>query len=1072
MERPGAWLETLPALCSSLLGENGDPLTLLLGAGASRSSGCPSTADVVAAIRAAYPTHFESDAAVFAELVEIQENEKRRPIESRFRERQPYVGYHMLAAIARARPVTVVNLNWDDCVEHACQARGVRCWPFDIADPVEKIRQALHERDRAGAGVVCIHVHGRLRKEGERDAAHPLRFGTLETLRFERQEQVDLLRECFDAATLVAGASLRQDRERDTTELLDALRGSGDGSKAGPIWVAVREEDDGGPAPIIHAVLRARRGDKNAGCRGPDLDFDRLLWALRAADAGYEWSELRGEEGSNLLPEPCEMILPRPELLRPHLEDPPPVLVLPGRARQGKTTVAHIVAHWLSLFAADAPRVCTFRRNGCVDGLSEAEPGAVVVLDDPFGEVDYRPAPAVYEGLQRLTPGTGNVVVATRFESLRSAAAEPGADELLASSSAPSDWWGQGALELYAEQLRPGASALVRANPTELSTPFKVRRAARAEEGEQLAPDDPAEITQWLCSELKHGAPEAKLRVLVRLQDFHEPIQADELQKAIGLEPQADPPSELGGSLRLLTVDHEYFKLSSEEDVRGVDGVIERHRELVESALAPLAPKLPWIFDSLDAWDAVIGATGAGPPDAIVDRVLFGWTFELARRAASRSPADAWTLLEAARERAPDTWAMREVVFAAVFLWRTIESDERAPGFIENVLDDPQGRRGTYALLEALLRLQANPPVELVARAIVGIKDLTRRDGSEHELLLIFDGLLWKPLQVADNTKREVFKWLLGRAKRSAGMRAAFAAVAAYHRAGAQFVLDDPTLPNPLHWASHAQDDPELVSWFVKWHVAHQARITAVMTRESFRAADEAELKRIQRTRLCLDRLDDDQARAFAELIAGLLGSEQHAGWGVHFALNVNNTTGELDTQPSAERVSDMRENDVGLATCAFYAVPDELWYGLRDYLRGRGRRGLLRVLGTGFEFEEVEIEAPRFRLGADGWDLRYRWSTPDKGLAEALGVSLDDPRAFLEALEEHREEAIENGADQAGLDKLLLLTDRGDTEALEDVVSGTLMPARAGDSHPDDPSPITFALTEASLNLVKDESR
>src|SRR4051794_14301891 len=121
----GEWLGLVPDFCASVLGEPGEALTFFLGAGASLSSGAPSTSKVVESVRLKFSGGFKSDEDVYTKLVDIPEADKRLAIVPLFEEVRPYIGYRMLAAVARGRPVTVVNLNWDDCVQRACDALGV-----------------------------------------------------------------------------------------------------------------------------------------------------------------------------------------------------------------------------------------------------------------------------------------------------------------------------------------------------------------------------------------------------------------------------------------------------------------------------------------------------------------------------------------------------------------------------------------------------------------------------------------------------------------------------------------------------------------------------------------------------------------------------------------------------------------------------------------------------------------------------------------------------------------------------------------------------------------------------------
>lgn len=1066
MTKAGEWLHLLPEFCSSILGQESEPITLLLGAGAMSSSGGPTTTSVAEAIYRENRRDIARVVDVFKGTVRISEKSKRDAIEPLFANTSPYIGYQLLAALGRSRPVTVISLNWDDSVLKACRQLGIPCIPFDLGDSVAEIQQARDDASSNGSGVVVIHVHGHLGTE-QHPARYPLRFSLLETLKLE-PEQFSLLAECFDSSTLVVGASLCAGREVDTAQLIEALGGSGGNRnqmEIKPLWVAVREVNGEGPDAIIHSVLRARQSSSNI-LQGPDVDFDRIMWALRSADARYTWEEIQGNHSQiRLLSEP-DLILPAPELLRPYLSEPPPVLILPGRGRQGKSTVAHIAAHWLSLLAADTPRVRTFRTKQSAEAIGALEQGEIIVIDDPFGESDYRASPQVFDQLRTLKCGFGQIIVATRFESYDRACRDAEYTDMPAVLSSASAWWSQIDLEHYGQWFAPSVAVQVRDDPVSLNTPFRVTQAAARGGSWHVGEGELAETTRWLAEELKHHMPHALLVLLVRLQDFHEPLPRHELELTAGCISSGHDVAAIGGILRVVRVEEEHLRVSHPEDIEAVDQVIVQHRDIVDATLEGVLDRAPWVLDAISAWEAVVGSTDLVPPKEIEDSVLFEWTFELVQRAAASSADDAIALLESARQRAPDTWAFREVVFAAVCMWRAISDHGHARDFLKQVIKDRR-HRGTYALVEALLRVRYDTDFELTAEALNAISTLARTGKAHEELILIFDALLWRSLAVSDQTRRQVFERLLGAAHDSERMRAGFAAAAAYHRSGLDALLAE-RLENPLQWTSAARGHPDVVVWHLQWHLAHQARIHAIVTRQSFLTPDSDEIRYLGRSR-CeeSEMLEDDQSRALQALIEELSSSVVHAGWGVHLSIHINSVAGALDAKELTSVVRRIKKADTGLAMCALYTPREPLEAPIRDYLRSPAGRGeLLRVLGAGFEFEDVNICSPRFRLTASGWGVRERWHIPDEGLGEALGLPLDNSQAALEILADHTDEAMEVGAHARGLKVISSHYARGDTAPLE------RMPARApeGEGRDGDVSLLAIVLAEVSRILAPDE--
>src|ERR1044071_8712431 len=187
-----------------------EPLTFLLGAGASLSSGGPKTGDILATCRRMRPGVFPTDKAVYDEFsTSLTSIEREQIIAPLFRDSDPYVGYRCLVAMARSRPVFVVNLNWDSNVSRAGERSDVPVSSFDLKD-VEEGQQHIKEAMERGHGVVCAHVHGYLGYAEDHDGpkeSRGIRFSQPDTLAFQ-PEELQLLQQMLAPFTIVAGTSL------------------------------------------------------------------------------------------------------------------------------------------------------------------------------------------------------------------------------------------------------------------------------------------------------------------------------------------------------------------------------------------------------------------------------------------------------------------------------------------------------------------------------------------------------------------------------------------------------------------------------------------------------------------------------------------------------------------------------------------------------------------------------------------------------------------------------------------------------------------------------------------------
>ena len=199
------------------------PVTFLIGAGASISSGAPTTAQVAAAFATLQHGRYAGQ-DLRAVLHTLPEREKQDILEPLFASVRPNVGYRALAALATHKPVIVLNLNWDHALRDAAAIVGVTEQRLDIQDV-----DPLAPPRLGGTGLLQLHLHGLLGRQ--------CRFGTLETLTFTEGQSSFLIDQCLLQTVVIIGASLRG--ETDLPRIFTTAQQSGD---AGTVWYFGRPE--------------------------------------------------------------------------------------------------------------------------------------------------------------------------------------------------------------------------------------------------------------------------------------------------------------------------------------------------------------------------------------------------------------------------------------------------------------------------------------------------------------------------------------------------------------------------------------------------------------------------------------------------------------------------------------------------------------------------------------------------------------------------------------------------------------------------------------------------------------
>jgi hypothetical protein len=1050
-------LDYVEEVGGSLADDPSLPVCFLLGAGASLSSGGPRTEEILSICRKRRPQIFANDEQVYERFsTRLAPRDRDNVIRPLFKEFAPYVGYRCLAAMALTRPVLVVNLNWDRAVKVAAERVGVEAHCFDLAE-VDRGREAVESVLGDGCGIACAHVHGILDSPNSQ-----IRFSRPHTLSFKPAELV-LLSEILDNFTIVAGTSLAG--PQDAHQLLRALSSpeASDGDDGGPepLWVFERGPHANAPgfetevAVGLSKALLARNSIDNFTCN-PDVDFDLLLAALRAADIGLPWQGVI-EEAHAHLPELRDLIPPDPAVIRPLLDRDRTLMV--GAPRLGTSTLAYLVAWWHCL-TAKRFRGEPITVKGCQganqlvsylgEGGSPKDDVGVIVVDHLFedgedtnrDEAHRRLADALDQlGSRRLIATAspdGTIAALCDTPSQVKPLLEPAVlsaatlwrrDDLRAWARARGGERG----ELVCREIRTGL----------VSTPSQ---AMRTRDG-----NAPLELDQkWRTRLLAHlqGAydPESSaglLLAMLRMQDFSVPQSEQTLEQLS----RADAACLLGDPWGLcfeIRVDgQKYLRLGHPGVVEVVDQWIASGVDAISERLDELGEPAHWAHSALSRWRAFVaiedpeqlpGDLGAG------DLELYGT--ELVRRALQvREPASALAALHRTWEVVHDHWTAKDVALDLVLNWEAFESEPSAADLRDDLLGADE-QMGTYALFEALLRAGRPTPIELWSPTSTRILALARQAGASEsarrQVALAFDAMLWRPCPVAGEQEKKLLRRLLDVASENEVLNAAFAAACAYHFHGIER-LRHYRLRLPAIGVDLTKGQAEEVAWIVEWHFAHQSRCRAMASRRTFLSTvgdpEDTSAPRY------LDRitrghpLDPEQETVVVLMAEALLRRPETAGWALHLIMNVHATMGTF-TVPDVQiaRFNELLDpdslEDAVLSAAITYAPSATIKEVVFPVLATpRGGEELQGRLSAGVMAASTKICGPRFCACSDPWATRNRWHAIPKQMP--FGIS--DPLVLIARLEGRLEEAVEKGliTEESG-EAVLTMLRCGDTFAAE----------------------------------------
>jgi len=1010
----GSWINRAGSAAKYVARKNIDTVTVFLGAGASISSGAPTTGTVKKALFEADEDKFGGDIGEVSEKLHTVSKEiVKHTIEPLFDEVHPHLGYLSLAALSRHVRVLIVNLNWDSAVEDACEQVGMDQGKYAslvLDDGVEKIKEHLENTDYR---LVNLHLHGRLRpKRGE------IKFGRRETLSFAEEQEKLVWSEFLSHPTIVVGASLQG--EYDVSRLLGEASAKAGDSNA-PFWLFSRqaERTEEPEDRDVRKLLERHESESNfAG--DPYVDFDRLMVSLLEASADRHLG--RVFEGSDLAkPRQNSLVLPAPELLEGHLDGPSSgrMLAWIGERRVGKSTNARLVAHWATLRSEcqgevkfSSGRLDCARDAKRLAEVMKASPQDFVVFEDPFGkDGEYEENAPFVEALEQLLglEGAPRVMLTCcpsnwRRAKVRHDRLAAWAEEILA---APTRWYRGFDLAANADDPDSAYPAMVTRRVLEgvASTPARVAAAKNlrsASEDEEVI----AEKLALLCE-----VPDAEKRFLavVRFYELSSSVAPQsELIKRCFHEAEVEDPA--GDAHHML----EHFKLDGDSFWRFAHytdrAAFDR---LYEDEGAPLLDDVlqhvygEQVADSVCAvWQAISRAR-AGDLDlveglSLEDRREWG---PLLLEEVANSFSKAHDLLPKLLMLLPDVeehdfWSLRELVYEVVRLWPELHDSCEAVEFLEKVLHEDD-RMGRYCVIESLLYFQDTTHsetwqrderlMELWEKATAArwaiVKDVDRYGA---ELALIVDALAWyrPPLPAAELTR-----WvrpLILAAERASELKGAFALTTLYHPS-AERLFREAGRRSPLdHVESLKEEQAAEAAAMIRWHYVHQSRARALLPRRRLEPANPDYLRRTEQSR----HLPAEREAQARELITKMASFQPHAGWAVHLGMNLYWTAGKFDSDFLGQCVDLAGDDDLGLISAvATYAIPSGALDATKRYFdREENRRAHRRRLREGCEIAhperelEVTVAPPRFNAGRDPHGMHRELGSKWLGALETLG--------------------------------------------------------------------------------------
>jgi hypothetical protein len=1013
-------------------------VTFFLGAGASQSSGAPSTGQIYDALLTSYPD-LEANVHLEEGLDAISEAQIENCIRPLFEDVRPHLGYLSLAGLAKSTRVLVANLNWDSGVENACDLEGVECASVvldernDLQAGLEQVKECLADQRFR---VVNLHLHGRL---GHGD----IRLARKNTLSFHPDTTKLLWNYFFRHPTVVAGASLTG--EYDVTGLLTSTAVEGHRQKKTPFWLFSRQaERTEHPEDAVATDLLSRNDSSLNFAGDPFVDFDRLMIEVLAQKTGRSLKEAFDDSGL-AQPKSEEIVLPSPDLLREHLGGPRAgrVLVLVGERKIGKSTTARMLAHWISArFAGKVEIETHFHKGDCTRAVTAllSEKGGVagpkiVIFDDPFGDSKgFDVSETFVKGLLKLVAIDGSprvMLTCSPANWYQAREAHPDLGRLTdIVAEKPTEWYQGLDLAALADSPKSAAPVMVTRRVLEgvCSTPS---RALAANRGVYPNHDDEVIAEKLrLLRELDGGVQE--FLALVRFYELSRTVMPQiELANSLHASVEGVPACTLH-MLKESKLDGEpHWQFAHYTDRAAFDGLYTERRESLFPAVVEVAYGRDTVKQVCEVW-AVVAAVRAGEIEAIrklADSSLVEWGPLILEEAANSKHSrekleEILEILLAVRSKR-DFWSLRELVYEMVRLWPELRGSAKAQAFLDEVLDDRE-RLGVYCVFEAILYFQEathsgiwdddQTLTELWERLSAARWDLIR-DVEQYgtELALMIDALAWSRPPILLRRLRLWMEPMLDALEaHDESWKGAIALACLYHPDGVE-LFKDVGRDSPLADIRNL-NEPQMAkaAEMVRWHFVHQSRGRALLIRRRLEPAIPELLRRVELSQ----RVPSNHARAIREFVTRMAGFSAHRGWAIHLGFNLLCTAGEFDDAFLGDLLEGAGERNDGIVTAALtYQIPNGALDEMQRYFSApQNTELLLAYMLEGYQAKElfpsarVRVVPPRFMAGRSPQSVHRQLGTQWSGmLAELDDINLHDP-AFPREVHEILVEASDLG--------------------------------------------------------------
>lgn len=964
-----------------------DTVTFLLGAGASLSSGAPSTPEVIDALTEQFPNEFP-DSKISKGMDAISDPQVETAIRPLFEDIEPHVGCLSLAALAKRTRVLIVNLNWDQAVEIAALERIPVPYRSIVLDEKNNLEAGLAEiqdcLDDQDLRIVNLHLHGRL-------DCGDIRLAPKRTATFEPETIKMLWSSFFTHPTVVVGASLKG--ERDVTGMLAAAAQKVEPNtapKKSPFWIFSRQADqkDSPDEPVAAELLS--RSECELNFKGdPFVDFDRIMVEILAERTSrpikgvLDKTNVAERSGSQL-------VFPAPKLLWEYLLRNRKILALIGERKIGKTLTARLLAHWESLHSEQEIEICShWKSPSCRQALAALREGAlhlaaedVLILDDPFSLEDEMANAALVAGLiavREMEAAPRVVVTASPLAWHKVIEKHPELGEyadLVAAKS--TDWYEGHDLAALADDPSSDHPALITRRVLEgvASTPERVRAVNAGEH-----PQHKEEVIEDKLALMRELDDESKqFLALVRFYELSRTVVPQVEMKKDFQEEHPDIPDWAKPMLKASElIDEEHLLFAHYTDRIAFDRLYQEDQKSLRSTVVEFAYGRGLVNEVCQMW-LLISEVRSGDLAGIEKlahggesgpRKLLEWGPLLLEEAAhskvARTQLDRVLELLLKVDGKRDFWALRELVYEVVRLWPELHESEVANRFIKGTLAAPE-RMGCYCVLEALLYFQGaiHGAVWIRDDSLLALWDrLTAalwdriEDVERHgdELALVFDALAWSKPPLP---QQDLLRWarpILDALARKESLKGAVALACLYHPDGLK-LFEDLDRNSPLADIENlTEEQMAKAAAMVRWHYVHQSRGRALLTRRRLEPANPELLKREQRNRL----VPKAHAEAIENFVQRMASFEQHRGWAVHLAFNLRCTAGEFDDGFLGRLVGKAADEDLGIVTAALtYRIPGGASDQVQRYFRRTPNRELqLSVMLDGCSVDTLLHEGP-----------------------------------------------------------------------------------------------------------------